>query len=458
MIGLDGVDFYHRDVINGSIAFQNLNFVLDYVTVSAISGWIELLAPGNYSLIATSFNDSYVLDFSVSVDSFFVIPPFVQSNSTIEAYLEAEIAELYLSCGSSEFSVNVGLNVISLINSDCKRLYLNQNNQSLLVTQVIDFTDDFVPSMVELNHPMYVNMSMFSSFDSWSVECDFNCEISSDHVFFVFYAPEVGLTSIEVTVNYKQSSFTFELSCTAIAPPLIVMTSYPYFSVIDDVFIELTISSTKNVSHSFYVNDWQIDDSHVRHLSDYHSGNLLTSSFQLNLSHIDFTPGRSDFELWWKNWGFFSQNFSNFTVFNYSFSTMDFVSVFESRDVLLISTFDLNNIFHCEVQGTFYQAETDGNILICQGIQITTFLRSTELSVWFNNIIINSCFVSGEAFLEEICFLPLSSEPLISDLSISSSIHIDNTDLIVDGARCCATRLSDCGVFLMDTIQYLLIF
>ncbi|KAL0228753.1 hypothetical protein GEMRC1_013373 [Eukaryota sp. GEM-RC1] len=84
-------------------------------------------------------------------------------------------------------------------------------------------------------------------------------------------------------------------------------------------------------------------------------------------------------------------------------------------------------------------------MLVCRDVKIPTFQQHVCVDVYYDLILLNSFQISGEAFLEEICFPSFLNHPLVSSIEIISNI---STDLIFDGSRCCSVDVFHCSEFI----------
>ncbi|KAL0245220.1 hypothetical protein GEMRC1_009299 [Eukaryota sp. GEM-RC1] len=222
-------------------------------------------------------------------------------------------------------------------------------------------------------------------------------------------------------------------------------TSPLMFSTIDDVIIMISVLSQCSLFSQFLLNNSIVVYDHVDLTFSEFDVFPYTYSYSFNISSFGFIVGESDLELAWKNIGFQRQIIGNIKIFNTDLVSSDHVSVYEHRDILADFSGVLFSQFYCVVSGYSFTASIASSSLICKDLYISTFQKNVFVDVYFETLLVNSFTVSGEAFLQEVCFLPQSHHPLIQNSLFFANI---SNNLIFDGSRCCNVDVSFCSEFL----------
>ncbi|KAL0245370.1 hypothetical protein GEMRC1_009449 [Eukaryota sp. GEM-RC1] len=150
-------------------------------------------------------------------------------------------------------------------------------------------------------------------------------------------------------------------------------------------------------------------------------------------------------DLCWSQIGFRRQLVTEIKIFNLDFSSNDQVSVFEHRDISVHFRGNLTSKVTCSIDGQIFVGKVVDNVLVCKSVRLPTFQQHVRVDVYYDQFLLNSFELSGEAFLEEICFQTFHHHPLVNSSEIISN-HKSNR--ILDGSRCCSVDVSYCSEFI----------
>ncbi|KAL0240787.1 hypothetical protein GEMRC1_006023 [Eukaryota sp. GEM-RC1] len=263
-----------------------------------------------------------------------------------------------------------------------------------------------------------------------------------------------GSIYFDIHVTYFDSYFSFNLVRDIVPTPLFSYISDHVFSAKFPILLEFQIFSNYLTS-SFIQIDPPIDAFNIS-LSTVETDNTIQYSYTINLSNASFPLGLSNYSIVWSHEGFHSYIIETISVFNLSFESECFLSVYEARPVTLRSITIVPSVdFLCEIDGTFFSSTVSKESLECHDVLIATFQQHVTLSVYAYNTLITSTLVSGESFLDEVCFTSFGTDswPLLNDSLISISekgLEFQYLDVqkIFDGERCCARAIEECSLLL----------
>ncbi|KAL0244319.1 hypothetical protein GEMRC1_008403 [Eukaryota sp. GEM-RC1] len=345
--------------------------------------------------------------------------------------------------------LGLGSNVFDLYDDD-PFITLHQSTQSMNVSFISDLIDDRLPFFVEVGISHSFTINFYQSGYSIDVECMSNCEIEDQEslngsLFLYFFSTEQGELKLKFNIHYFQTSFSFELIREVVLTPAISITSPLFFTIIDDVIVQISVLSKCSLYSEFQFNNSVVFADQVQYSFIEYATFPFSYSYLFNVSYFNFSIGESDSQWSWKHIGFENQIIGDIKIFNTEFTSSDHVSVYEHRDIGVDFVGLLYSQFKCVVGGNSFLGTIINDSLICTDLFVLTFQEVVSIDVYFEDLFINSFAVRGEAFLEEICFVPISHHPKIENSRIISNI---STGMVFDGSRCCSVDVSFCSEFL----------
>ncbi|KAL0244883.1 hypothetical protein GEMRC1_008965 [Eukaryota sp. GEM-RC1] len=446
---VEGIHFYDYSAIESSFIFGELTSQLVAVQDNFLFFELQVVSNGSFTSLGIDACDSiFNLNLQLNVDNYVYIPPLIQINSRIEFLVLEPISNLYISHGSQTVLTRMGSNVFDLYDDD-PFITLHQSTRSMIVSLITDLAEDQLPLYyeIDLHHAFTIDFNQIDY--SIDVECVTNCEIldqKSDHgsLSFTFFSLNQGESSFLFLVQYLETAFSFELTRQVVFPPLISFTSPLGFSTVYDVIVSISV-----LTHCPLLSDFSCNKSAIPYDQTSLSQNTFSMfpfsySYSFNVSWFNFSLGESELQWTWKHIGFENQIIGIITIFHTDFTSSDHVSVYEHRDIHADFSGFLSSQFKCVVEDMLFSATISNSTLLCEGIIISTFHVNVPVNVYFEDLFINSFSVSGEAFLEEICFLSNSHHPLIQNSYFISNIY---NDFVFDGSRCCNVDVCYCSDF-----------
>ncbi|KAL0228906.1 hypothetical protein GEMRC1_013526 [Eukaryota sp. GEM-RC1] len=409
------------------------------VSESSLTFVVELIQVGNCHLIGSSFSNIFNLNLSLEVGNFLIIPPKVNFNSRIQFILTENISDLFVTHGNQTISVNNGVNILNL-NDSSTFITLHKQSQSMNVSFVSSLFDSEILEVIEVLvlQSFVIDLDRLQS--EIDVTCDGDCDLveytESSILYISFVATEPGFTSLDFSTYYLNSSFYFRLPISVYVHPVFELVSPNIVSGSSNDFLLLIHGySHFDISNSiFLISNSIIQPTTVELISSFDS--FFVFRFGLNLSSLPVFEGEYVQNLYWSQMGFNKRFISEILFFNLQFSSYDHVSVFEHRDISVDFQGILTSNLTCFIEDQNFFGLVVDNLL---------FARMSEFQLSKNIFLLNSFEISGEAFLEEICFSSYPHHPLVNSSDIISNT---TTYLIFDGSRCCSVDVSFCSHFI----------
>ncbi|KAL0244762.1 hypothetical protein GEMRC1_008844 [Eukaryota sp. GEM-RC1] len=400
-----GIHTYSTSSLEHSFTFQNVSSDLvaigqDYITFSVFFKTV-----GNYSAFGLISSGLIDLHLNCTLGNFVIIPPFVGPFSTIEMILLQDVSNLLLVHGAQSFVLEKGINQFELF-QEFPVITLKHKEEVMNVTFIKIFAANQIPLHFQIKH---VHSFVVDFFDP-----NYRILISSTgHCDILEQSSLLGVLNVELFGD-----------------------------------LEASFQSLSPLNSQFHLNSSLISTFSEDFNYDPFSSFPYQYSIVFNLSSFSFSFGEGLLALTWQHDGYNDQEVVVIRVFNVRLSSVNSLSVYEARDLRVDFLGLLESEFVCSIQGQTFDAYIVNGRFFCKNSILITYEPFVLVSVFHNHLYVNSLVVLGEAFIQEICYLPLSDMPLIDSTFISS--NIDKT-LIFDGSRCCTLEASFCGEFLSPT-------
>ncbi|KAL0244763.1 hypothetical protein GEMRC1_008845 [Eukaryota sp. GEM-RC1] len=417
---------------------------------------VELSKVGNCTLIGSSFSNIFHLKLSVEVTNFLIFPPNVIFNSVIQFYLSQDISNLFVTHGGQAISVNHGVNILNLIDSSTF-ITLHRFSQSMNVSFVTSLFDSKIVEVIEVNYPQSVLIDLNQFHYDFDISCSGNCQIALDFtqnstLIISITGIKLGIIKLEVYASYHNSNFNFQIPILVENPPKFELVTPNVVTSFNNSFTVIRSFSHFELNSSFSIGNSIIDPSNVELI--YSSDSIFVYRFELNLTYLPVFEGEYIQNLFWSQAGFKKHFISEIKFFNLEFSSNDHVSVFEHRDISVDFQGNLTSNLTCSIENQDFFGQVIDNYLVCKNVRIPTFQQHVCVDVYYDQFLLNSLEISGEAFLEEICVISFLQHPLINSSEIISNV---DTNLIFDGSRCCSVDVSHCAELISkhETVLFL---
>ncbi|KAL0231669.1 hypothetical protein GEMRC1_011073 [Eukaryota sp. GEM-RC1] len=425
-VELTGISTYSYFVLQNSFFFEFVNPFSEHH-----AGFCSVVCVLSESRKFLPFGFVYanVFDLGLTcfVDDFVLAPPIVGPFSIIEMLLLEDVSNLLLVHGSQSIPLQKGVNVMVLL-EEYPVITLRQKEQLMNVTFIKDLAADQIPLV---DHCEILNQKSDFGLLSFQLRglLDAECRLILD-------------------VSFFESSFSFEILRSFVQLPHFFVNSPFIYSAVNDVIIDIDIHSSSFLSSVFYLNYSLISPS----TEDFYFNDYASFPYQynvvLNLSSQSIPIGENLFCLFWSHEGFKDHELAQIKIFNVNFSSKQPLSVYEPRDIIVDFVGILDSEINCLIQGHRFDAFITNGSLVCKNSILITFEPLVLVSIYYNELYINSFYVQGEAYIQDVCFLTMASMPLIDPSIISSNI---DKNLIFDGSRCCNRDASACGEFVSST-------
>ncbi|KAL0244241.1 hypothetical protein GEMRC1_008326 [Eukaryota sp. GEM-RC1] len=457
VVEVEGISSYNFSVIQNSFHFDTCQSKLSYLGVSSLIFDVELSTVGNCTLIGSSFSNDFHLKFSVEVTNYLIFPPTVSFNSIIQFYLSEDISDLFITHGSQRISVNHGATILNLRDSSTF-ITLHRFSQSMNVSFVTSLFDSEIPEVIEVNYPqsIWIDLNQFNY--DFDITCSGDCDLSLDYtqnstLRVSFTGIELGILIVEVFAFFHNSNFNFQIPIIVENPPKFELVSLNVVTSSEKAYIVIESYSHFELNSTFFIDNSIFDPSNVELISS--SDSFFVYRFELNLTSLPVFEGEYIQNLIWSQDGFKKHFISHIKFFNLEFSSNDYVSVFEHRDISVDFQGNLTSNLTCSIENQDFFGQVIDNYLVCKNVRIPTFQQHVYVDVYYDQFLLNSFEISGEAFLEEICFISFPRHPLINSSEIISNV---DTNLILDGSRCCNVDVSHCAELILKNETVLFLF
>ncbi|KAL0244407.1 hypothetical protein GEMRC1_008491 [Eukaryota sp. GEM-RC1] len=326
------------------------------------------------------------------------------------------------------------------------------------VSFVTSLFDSKIPEVIEVNYPQSILIDLNQFHYDFDISCSGDCDLSLDFtqnstLMVSFTGIELGIINLEVFAYYYNSNFNYQIPIIVENPPKFELVSPNVVTSSDNSYTVIQTYSHFDLNSTFFIDNSIIDPSNVELISS--SDSFFVYRFELNLTSLPVFEGEYIQNLFWYQDGFKKHFISHINFFNLEFSSNDHVSVFKHRDISVDFQGNLTSNLTCFIEDQDFFGQVFDNYLVCKNVRIPTFLQHVCVDVYFGKFLLNSFEISGEAFLEEICFISILHHPLINSSEIISNI---DTNLIFDGSRCCTVDVSHCAELLSKTETVLFVF
>ncbi|KAL0246917.1 hypothetical protein GEMRC1_008123 [Eukaryota sp. GEM-RC1] len=446
LVEANGIAFYHFDVILNSFYFENCQSSLLSYNDSFLNFNVLISEVGNCVLLGSSFLNTCHFNLSFETNNYLIFPPVVFFNSRIEFILTEVISDLFITHGNQTVPVKPGVNILNLTDLSLF-VTLHRISQSMTVSYVTSvFTND-IPDVLQTNFVQSFLIDLNLLPYNFEVSCAGNCDIHLDHfvnssrISFVAFGP--GAISPEFFFFYQSSNFIYRVPIVSKVAPRFQILSPTVITTSESSIVIIQSYSEFDLNSSFFTNESIIEPTHVELISN--SDSFFAYRFELNLTSLPVYSGESVQNLFWFQPGFEKQFISSITIFNLELYSNDYVSVFQPRDVSISFQGQIISNLTCFIENQFFTAHVVDGALICKNVIIQTYRQHVTVDVYFNTFLLNSIEISGEAFLDEICFETFSSHPLVNSSEVISNLR---KNLIFDGSRCCNVEVSHCSEYL----------
>ncbi|KAL0244503.1 hypothetical protein GEMRC1_008587 [Eukaryota sp. GEM-RC1] len=367
------------------------------------------------------------------------------------------ISDLFITHGNQTIPVNHGPNILNLIDSSTF-ITLHRFSQSMNVSFVTSLFDSEIPEVIEVNYPQSILIELNQFHYDFDISCSSDCDLSLDYtqnstLGVSFSRIELGMINLEVFAYYYNSNFNFQIPILVENPPKFELVSPNVVTSSVTSFIVIQSYSHFELNSTFFIDNSIIEPFNVELISS--SDSFFVYRFELNLTSLPVFVGEYIQNLFWSQVGFKKHFISEIKFFNLEFSSNDHVSVFEHRDISVDFQGNLTSNLTCSIEDQDFFGQVVDNYLVCKNVRIPTFQQHVCVDVYYDQFLLNSFEISGEAFLEEICFVSLVHHPLINSSEIISNV---DTNLIFDGSRCCSVDVSHCAELISKNETVLFLF
>ncbi|KAL0245988.1 hypothetical protein GEMRC1_007204 [Eukaryota sp. GEM-RC1] len=446
---ITNIHTYSYSRLVNSFCFPNTTSVVDDIGQDFITFSVFFPNVGNYSVFGITTSGLLDLDFTCFVDNFVQIPPFIPQFSRVEVILLKNVQNLLLIHGSQFIPLQEGINEVQILH-----LYplVTLKNEDHVMN--VSFVEDFVENQIPLYFQSNLVHSLFVDFYSpqylISISSIGHCELLEQNSIsgileFTIFAHSEAECFFLFDVSYFDSSLSFDIHRSFVHHPVFSINSPLVFSTVNDVIVDVTILSPSPLNSDFLLNNSHVYPS----FEDFSYNDFASLPYQynnvFNLSFVLFPFGENLLSLTWKHEGFSDIEIALIRIFNVDFSSVNPLSVYEARDIRVDFLGLLVSDLFCIIQGQSFDVVFTNHSFVCKNSILITFEPFVTIFVYYNDLFINSFVVRGEAFIQEICYLLMSTTPLIDTSIITSNI---DKNLIFDGSRCCHLEASFCSEFI----------
>ncbi|KAL0244183.1 hypothetical protein GEMRC1_008268 [Eukaryota sp. GEM-RC1] len=315
-----------------------------------------------------------------------------------------------------------------------------------------------LPEVIEVNCPLSILIDLNQFHYDFDISCSGDCDLSLDFtqnstLGVCFTGIELGILILEVFAFHHNSNFNFQIPILVENPPKFELVSSNVVTSSEKSYIIIQSYSHFDLISSFFIDNSIVEPSNVELIS--RSDSFFIYRFELNLTSLPVFEGEYIQNLFWSQVGFKKHFISEIKFFNFEFSSNDHVSVFEHRDISVDFQGNLTTNLTCSIDNQDFFGQVVDNYLVCKNVRIPTFQQHVCVDVYYDKFLLNSFEISGEAFLEEICFISFFYHPLINSSEIISNV---DTNLIFDGSRCCSVDVSHCAELISKNQTVLFLF
>ncbi|KAL0245189.1 hypothetical protein GEMRC1_009269 [Eukaryota sp. GEM-RC1] len=326
------------------------------------------------------------------------------------------------------------------------------------VSFVISLFDSEIAKVIEVNYPQSILIDLNQFHYDFGISCSDGCDLSLDYtqnstLRVSFTGIELRMINLEVFAFFHNSNFNFQVPKIVENPPKFDLVSPNVVTSSEKSYIIIQSYSHFELHSSFSINNFIIEPSNVELISS--SDSFFVYRFRLNLTSLPVFEDEYIQNLFWSQAGFEKHFISEIKFFNFEFSSNDHVSVFEHRDISVDFQGNLTSNLTCSIDNQNFFGQIVDNYLVCKNVRIPTFQQHVFVDVYYDQFFLNSFEISGEAFLEEICFISFFHHPLINSSEIISNV---DTNLIFDGSRCCSVDVSHCAELITENETVLFLF
>ncbi|KAL0206840.1 hypothetical protein P9112_012551 [Eukaryota sp. TZLM1-RC] len=458
-----GLDFYSLEQVKNSLVVNISDYEIIEVSSSLLTIIIIIKKPCTATFYFRLFNESITPSkFSVIIDYFVEIPPFIPINSEVYLYLSVPLENLFLILDGIH-QLRFGFNVFNVSLPVDHEVFLFHYSFTLPVSKTLD--KPVLPQLLQ-------SFSFYTLINKWSFEFT-SFEVVNIDGIHISYSEDTSLIELNATTaepgtfhltvinNFFNSFFKIEFFGDVAYPP--------FSNTVSSVFnYNLTINSYFMFNFSHCTIAFEIFADNTEHFTQLISSKQRVDSCEYFIL-VDLTIplfyGTSSNNVYLLIPDFDCIHLGNITIFNFEFYSDNYLSIHELRTITIYSTSTVDLLhgglqWNCYLQEQRLAIEVDVDSIQIFNVAAPSLQHYYQISVRIGNFEVSSVNLPVEPFFEEQCYVSVHKYPRILNFSLIDTESFDQIfdPVVINNLRCCQYDLDLCSINIRNSTEILVEF